>query len=115
MASLNPYSPKRRRRVLIVDDDPPTAEWTREILEAEGYEARCALIGTRGQELFRQWGPDAVVVNLSLPDVDGVELVRRLKEADPWPEIIALGAAGARLAVGGGRAGRSVLLTCRSR
>ena len=95
MAPLNPYSPKRRRRVLIVDDDPATAEWTREILEAEGYEARCALIGTRGQELFRQWGPDAVVVNLSLPDVDGVELARRLKEADPWPEIIALGAAGA--------------------
>jgi DNA-binding NtrC family response regulator len=91
MASLNTYSPKRRRRVLIVDDDPPTAEWTREILEAEGYEARCALIGTRGQELFRQWGPDAVVVNLSLPDVDGVELARRLKEADPWPEIIAVG------------------------
>src|SRR5688500_12323030 len=94
MPPLNAYSQKRRRRVLIVDDDPPAAEWTREVLEAEGYEARCALIGTRGQELFRQWGPDAVVVNLSLPDVDGVELARRLKEADPWPEIIALGEPG---------------------
>ena len=93
MPPLNAYSPKRRKRVLIVDDDPAAAEWTRDVLEAEGYEARCALIGTRGQELFRQWGPDAVVVNLSLPDVDGVELARRLKEADPWPEIIALGAA----------------------
>ena len=98
MAPPTTYSPKRRRRVLVVDDDPATAEWTREILEAEGYEARCALIGTRGQELFRQWGPDAVVVNLTLPDVDGVELVRRLKETDPWPEIIALGEAGRRIA-----------------
>src|SRR5687768_9294450 len=94
MPPLNPYSPKRRRRVLIVDDDPAAAEWTLEILEAEGYDARSALIGTRGQELFRQWGPDAVLVNLTLPDVDGVELARRLKEADPWPEIIALGAPG---------------------
>jgi DNA-binding NtrC family response regulator len=34
------------------------------------------------------------VVNLTLPDVDGVELARRLKEADSWPEIIALGEAG---------------------
>ena len=60
MAPPTTYSPKRRKRVLLIDEDPATAEWTREILEAEGYEARCALIGTRGQELFRQWGPDAV-------------------------------------------------------
>jgi DNA-binding NtrC family response regulator len=91
MAPPPGFSAKRRRRVLVIDDDPPTTEWMREILESEGYEARCALIGTRGQELFRQWGPDAAVVNVSLPDVDGVELARRLKEADPWPEVIALG------------------------
>jgi DNA-binding NtrC family response regulator len=94
MAPPTTYSPKRRKRVLLIDEDPATAEWTLEILEAEGYDARSALIGTRGQELFRQWGPDAVLVNLTLPDVDGVELARRLKEADPWPEIIALGEPG---------------------
>ena len=94
MGSPNTFSAKRRKRVLLIDDDPSTAEWTREILEVEGYDARSALIGSRGLELFRQWGPDAVVVNLTLPDVDGVELARRLKEADPWPEIIALGESG---------------------
>ena len=94
MVAPTNFFPKRRKRVLLIDDDPATAEWTREILDAEGYDTRCALIGTRGQELFRQWGPDAVVVNLTLPDVDGVELARRLKEADPWPEIIALGEPG---------------------
>ena len=94
MAPPTTFFPKRRKRVLLIDHDPATAEWTREILDAEGYDTRCALIGTRGQELFRQWGPDAVVVNLTLPDVDGVELARRLKEADPWPEIIALGEPG---------------------
>jgi DNA-binding NtrC family response regulator len=92
MTPTPPFAAKRRRRVLVIDDSPSSSEWMREVLEAQGYEARCALIGTRGQELYRHWGPDVVVVNLSLPDVDGVELVRRFKEADPWPEIIALGA-----------------------
>ena len=91
MVPPNTFSAKRRKRVLLIDDDPSIAEWTREVLEAEGHDARCALIGARGLELFRQWGPDAVVVNLTLPDVDGIELARRLKEADPWPEIIATG------------------------
>jgi DNA-binding NtrC family response regulator len=66
----------------------------REVLEAEGFESRCALVGARGQEIYRQWGPDVAVVNLSLPDVDGVELVRRLKATDEWPEVIALGSPG---------------------
>jgi len=89
-----PYYSKRRRRVLVVDDDPATSDWMREVLDAEGYESRCALVGTRGHEIYRQWGPDVVVVNLSLPDVDGVELVRRLKDTDEWPEVIALGSPG---------------------
>jgi DNA-binding NtrC family response regulator len=94
MAPATPFSAKRRRRVLVIDDDPVASSWMREVLEAEGHDARCALIGTRGQELFRHWSPDVVVVNLSLPDVDGVDLVRRFKEADSWPEIIALGGPG---------------------
>ena len=89
-----PYYSKRRRRVLVVDDDPATSDWMRKVLDAEGFESRCALVGTRGHEIYRQWGPDVAVVNLSLPDVDGVELVRRLKETDEWPEVIALGSPG---------------------
>ena len=89
-----PYYSKRRRRVLVVEDDPATSAWMREVLDSEGYELRCALVGTRGHEIYQQWGPDVAVVNLSLPDVDGVALIRRLKETDEWPEVIALGSPG---------------------
>jgi DNA-binding NtrC family response regulator len=85
---------KRRRRVLAIDDDPATTEWLKTVIEAQGCEVRSASIGARGEEIFRQWRPDVVVADLSLPDVDGIELLRRLKEIDPWPEVIVVGAQG---------------------
>ena len=36
-------------------------------------------IGTRGEEFFRSWRPDAVVTDLMLPDIDGIEQVRKFK------------------------------------
>ena len=50
MASTPATQPKRRRRVLAVDDEPAMTEWLKMVIEAEGYEVRTALIGTRGEE-----------------------------------------------------------------
>src|SRR5262249_38403477 len=85
---------KRRKRVLAVDDEPAMTEWLKMVIEAEGYEVRTALIGTRGEEIFKQWRPDVVVTDLMLPDVDGIQLLRRLKEVDPWPEVIVISGQG---------------------
>jgi len=57
------------------------------VIEAEGYEVRTALYRTRGEEIFKQWRPDVVVSDLMLPDVDGVQLLRRFKEIDPSPRL----------------------------
>ena len=64
-------TPKRRRRVLAIDDEPQMTEWLKMVIEADGYEVRTALIGTRGEEIYKQWRPDLVVTDLMLPDVDG--------------------------------------------
>src|SRR5919107_1288069 len=90
MATPSPSSGKRRRRVLAIDDEPAMTEWLKMVIEAEGYEVRTALIGTRGEEIFKQWRPDVVVTDLMLPDLDGIQLLRRLKEIDPAPEIIVI-------------------------
>src|ERR1700752_2526834 len=87
-------SSKRRRRVLAIDDEPAMTEWLKMVIEAEGYEVRTALIGTRGEEIFKQWRPDVVVTDLMLPDLDGVQLLRRLKDLDAWPEIIVISGQG---------------------
>src|SRR6195952_55543 len=79
---------KRKKRVLAIDDEPAMTEWLKILLEHAGYEVRTALIGTRGEELFKTWRPDAVVTDMMLPDVDGIELVRKFKQLDPEAEII---------------------------
>src|SRR5687768_7978526 len=105
MATATPAT-KRRRRVLAIDDEPSMTEWLKMVIEAEGYEVRTALIGTRGEEIFKQWRPDVVVTDLMLPDLDGIQLLRRLKEIDPLPEIIVISGQGTiSKAVEAGQAG----------
>src|SRR5215831_9484569 len=81
---------KRKKRVLAIDDEPAMTEWLKILLEHAGYEARTALIGTRGEELFKIWRPDAVITDMMLPDVDGIELVRKFKQLDPEAEVIVI-------------------------
>src|SRR2546427_13302519 len=83
-------SPKIKRRILAIDDEPAMTEWLKVLLEHHGYEVRTALIGTRGEELFKTWHPDSVITDMMLPDVDGIELVRKFKQIDPEAEVIVL-------------------------
>ncbi len=79
---------KRKNRILAIDDEPSMTDWLKVLLEHAGYEVRTALIGARGEELFRTWRPDAVVTDMLLPDVDGIDLVRRFKANDPEAVVI---------------------------
>jgi DNA-binding NtrC family response regulator len=81
---------KRKKRVLVIDDEPAMTEWLKILLEHAGYEVRAALIGARGDELFRTWRPDAVITDMMLPDVDGLDLLHRFKESQPEAEVIVI-------------------------
>ena len=92
--------------MLAIDDEPAMTEWLKMVIEAEGYEVRTALIGTRGEEIFKQWRPDVVVTDLMLPDLDGIALLRRLKDTDLSPEVIIISGQGTLArAVEAGQAG----------
>ncbi len=79
---------KKKSRVLAIDDEPAMIEWLKILLEHEGYEVRTAMIGTRGEEIFRTWKPDVVVTDMMLPDADGLELLRKFKQTHPATEVI---------------------------
>ena len=88
-----------RRRVLVVDDEPMVTDWLKMIIEQAGngtggYEVRAAAIGSRATEIFRAWRPDVVLLDIVLPDVDGIELLRQLKTIDPAPEMIVISGVG---------------------
>jgi DNA-binding NtrC family response regulator len=89
---------QNRRRVLVVDDEPMVTDWLKMVIEqadrVPGYEVRAAAVGSRGVEMFRSWRPDVVLLDLVLPDVDGIVLLRQLKAIDAGPEMIVISGVG---------------------
>ncbi len=70
-------------RVLVVDDEPSLAELLGSVLRYEGWEIRTAADGASAVRVAREFGPDAVVLDVMLPDFDGLEVLRRLRATQP--------------------------------
>ncbi len=66
--------------VLVVDDDPAFRETMQAQLEAEGFQVLTAATAGEGRELARRRRPDAIVLDVLLPDQDGLDLLRELKQ-----------------------------------
>src|SRR5579872_6566719 len=70
-------------RVLVVDDEPSLAELLSSVLRYEGWSVRTAGSGAEAVKSGRDFRPDAVVLDIMLPDFDGVEVMRRLRAELP--------------------------------
>lgn len=82
----------RGRRVLIVDDEAKIADLLQEYLESSGYEVDSATNGTKALRLIDSQGYDAVVTDLWMQGVSGLDIVRALAEAQPECEAIVVSA-----------------------
>ena len=67
-------------RILIVDDEPAIVETVRAYLEAEGYAVQAAFDGSEVLKLARRFQPDVIILDLMLPGLDGLEVLRRLRQ-----------------------------------
>jgi len=76
-----------RPTILVVDDSNLLRSILKEELEAEGYSVHVAEDGGRGLELARDLRPDAIVLDVGLPGLDGYEVCRRLKNDDETIDI----------------------------
>ncbi|HTO90550.1 MAG TPA: response regulator [Candidatus Sulfotelmatobacter sp.] len=74
--------------VLVVEDDAPIRRFLRAALEANGYRLREALTGKEGLALAATDVPDLVLLDLGLPDIPGLEVVRRLREWSRVPIVV---------------------------
>jgi two-component system repressor protein LuxO len=81
-------------RVLLVEDTPTQAEIAKAMLRDFGHEMRHAETGADGLAMAQDWQPDAILVDLVLPDFSGMELMRRLKTAGNNAACIVLTAHG---------------------
>src|SRR5499427_1678047 len=66
-------------RVLVVDDEPSLAELLASVLRYEGWEIQTASDGSGAVRTAREFRPDAVVLDIMLPDFDGLEVLRRVR------------------------------------
>jgi len=68
-------------RILLVEDDAAQAQSVRMILEAEGFDVDLAALGEDGLEIGRLYNYALILLDLMLPDIDGHEVLRRLRDA----------------------------------
>lgn len=79
---------KALERVLVIDDDPQIHRLLRRALETYGYAVERADNGVEGLRLARSRTPDAVLLDLGLPDIGGQEVVERLRGFSAIPVIV---------------------------
>jgi|HubBroStandDraft_1064217.scaffolds.fasta_scaffold135012_3 CheY-like chemotaxis protein len=79
-----------KRPILIVEDNPDAGEALASLLEAEGHEVRVACDGTSGVALAADFKPAVAVLDIGLPDMNGFELARRLREILPVVTLVAV-------------------------
>jgi two-component system KDP operon response regulator KdpE len=77
-----------QHNVVVIEDDPQIRRFLRTVLPAEGFDVHEAETGERGLVEAATRKPDLVILDLGLPDLDGVEVVRRLREWSTVPVII---------------------------
>lgn len=73
-----------RQRILVIDDEPQIHRFLGPALDAAGYEPLRADSGQEGLRGIALWSPDAVVLDLGLPDMDGKAVIGRIRE---WSEV----------------------------
>jgi CheY-like chemotaxis protein len=86
------------RRILVVDDDPGVRGVVGDALRQDGYQVDDAANGEQALAAFGKHRPDALVLDLEMPVMDGPTLVRMLRERTKWgavPLVIMSGVAGA--------------------
>ena len=76
------------RRILLIEDDPRLAAMVSEYLGGAGYRVSVAGGGNAGMRLLEREPFDALVLDLSLPDIDGLEVCRRLREKHELPVLM---------------------------
>jgi DNA-binding NtrC family response regulator len=81
---------KKDVRILVVDDEPNMADSLKKHLILEGYSVDTAATGAEAIELFDQGGHHLAICDLQLPDIDGLEVMRHIKDARSLTEVIVL-------------------------
>jgi DNA-binding response OmpR family regulator len=74
--------------ILVVDDEPAVAQVLSDFLTPQGYEVICAMGGLEGLSKLEKHRPEVVLLDVRMPDMDGITVLRRIREATPWVGVL---------------------------
>lgn len=75
-------------RVLVIEDDPAIQRFLRNTLRVQDYEVHEADLGSAGVTLARQLKPEIVILDLGLPDTDGMDVIRQIRNFSTMPILV---------------------------
>jgi PAS domain S-box-containing protein len=87
---VNLFSPKSSSTILLVDDEPDIVLTLQDLLEGEGYQIDVATTGTDALERVKENSYDAVILDIRLPDIDGLLVLQKMAKSVPGLPIIIL-------------------------
>ncbi|HVH86780.1 MAG TPA: response regulator transcription factor [Terriglobales bacterium] len=76
------------RRILVVDDEPQITRVLRTTLSSHGYEIRVANDAQAALDVVSDWPPELIITDLSMPDINGIELTKRVRSKSEVPIIV---------------------------
>ena len=77
-----------KKKILVVDDEESIHLLYKEELEEEGFEVSSALSGEEALEVFDELSPDLVILDINMPGMDGIEVLRQMKQKRPDVPVI---------------------------
>ncbi len=76
------------KKILLIDDDEGIHLFYREELEEEGYKVHSALTGKDALKKLKVVSPDLVILDINMPGMNGIEVLRQIKELNPKTPVI---------------------------
>ncbi len=84
--------PNNKIRILVIEDDHHISEGLNLNLSLQGYEVGIAMNGVAGIQMWREWRPDLIVLDIMLPGIDGLSILRNIRLEDEKIPILILSA-----------------------
>ena len=81
-------------KILVIDDEPAVRYAVTRILESNGFEVTTAPDGVRGMSQFHAWNPDLVITDLIMPEQEGMQTIKLIRQADRAVKILAISGGG---------------------
>jgi two-component system KDP operon response regulator KdpE len=85
---MKPNEHDKHSKILVVDDEPQITRVLRTALSTQGYSLQIAANGVDGMEAVHSWKPDLVITDISMPQMNGVELCREIRAVSLVPIIV---------------------------